>query len=46
MKPLSGKAALGFKNRLFASGLKYPAAFGKELERYVRYSVSDISTEI
>ncbi len=39
-KPLSGKAASGFKKRLFASGLNYPSAFGIELERYVKSSVS------
>jgi DNA (cytosine-5)-methyltransferase 1 len=45
-KPLSGKAASGFKKRLFASGLNYPPAFGKELERYVNSPVSSAPAEI
>jgi hypothetical protein len=43
--PLSTKAATGFRNRLFASGLKYSSAFGRELDRYVKAN-GENSTEL
>jgi DNA (cytosine-5)-methyltransferase 1 len=45
-KPLSCKAASGFKKRLFASGLNYPRAFGTALEKHVISFASTVRPEI
>jgi DNA (cytosine-5)-methyltransferase 1 len=38
LAPLSARAALGFKNRLDSSGLRYPDQFGRALASYVGQS--------